>query len=58
LSSEELVETIFSGNMFIKELVQYNIRSLTIDNLTERKMGIDLCEPKLVQMGDSNMLKR
>jgi hypothetical protein len=44
--------------MFIKELVQYNIISPRIDNLIEKKMGSDLFEPKLVQMGDSNMLKR
>jgi hypothetical protein len=53
-----LVENIHSGNLLIKWPIQFNIRGLTIDKFIERKTGSDLFERELVQMRDSDLLKR
>jgi len=58
LLNEELVEIIHSTNLFIEKLVQSNITSLTIHNLIKRRMCNDLYEPKLVQMGDKDLLTK
>jgi hypothetical protein len=42
--------------LVVKELDQYNIRGLVINNMTESKPNNDLIEPKLVQQGDNNLL--
>jgi hypothetical protein len=44
--NEELVETNHYGNLFVKELVQLNIRGLTTKNLTKRIIDHNLFNPK------------
>jgi len=58
LSNKEPIETSHSNNLFVKELVHFNIRGLITDNLTERKTGSNLSKLKLVQIGDNDMLTR
>ncbi len=58
MSNEELVEINHFGNLFIEKLIQFNIRGLTIDNLTKRRIDDDLSKLNLVQIGISDLLIR
>jgi len=57
LSKEELIETTFSGNLLVKELIQTN-NGLTTDHLIETKLDSNFTKLELVQQGDNNMLTR
>jgi hypothetical protein len=45
LLSEELDEINHSGNLFVEEPVQFNIKGLAVHNLIKIKTDYDLFEP-------------